>query len=110
MIKAMLIFAFAITLSACANTETHQFHANTLTTFKPGVTTVADVEAAFGEPVNIVKSPDGTTQLQYMAKAESDKSANDQIPGELLKRNSTKLTATMLSFDQSGHFVRSWSN
>jgi ABC-type thiamine transport system substrate-binding protein len=109
MIKTFFVSALAFALAACATTNTHTVDTSTLASFKPGVTTIADVEAAFGEPINAIKMPDGTTQLQYTSKTAAE--AQAPVPGSLMPRGaSSKMVSTMLSFDPSGHFVRAWSN
>jgi len=110
MIKMICVSALAFALAACATTDTHKVDATTLASFKPGVTTIADAEAALGEPINTTKMADGSTQIQYMTKSESASSVEAPVAGSLMPRNTVKMVSTMLAFDQSGHFVRAWSN
>jgi hypothetical protein len=111
MIKTMAVLTLSMALAACATTDTHKVDATTLANFKPGVTTLADAEAALGDPVNTTKMPDGTTQIQYISTNHSAASVQAPVPGSLMPRGSSaKQVSTMLSFDQSGHFVRTWSN
>jgi hypothetical protein len=111
MIKTICVAALAVALAACATTDTHKVDSTTLASFKPGVTTITDVESVFGEPINTTKMPDGSTQIQYMTKTQSAASVQAAAPGSLMPRNTGgKMVSTMLSFDQGGHFVRYWSN
>lgn len=98
----------AVLLAGCA-TSGHKFDASAITSFQPGVTTMTQAEAALGQPFQSTKMPDGTQQLQYVSKVQS---VEDNMPttGSEIPKHNTTTVSTMLSFDQSGHFVRSWSN
>jgi hypothetical protein len=74
------------------------------------VTTVADAEAALGQPFQATRMLDGTQQLQYVSKVNS--LAADSMPttGSSIPKHQQTTVSTMLSFDQGGHFIRAWSN
>jgi hypothetical protein len=98
-----------LVLAGCATTG-GQSSASAIDSFKPGVTTVADAEAALGQPFQATRLPDGTQQLQYVTKVNS--LAQDSMPttGSSIPKHQQTTVSTMLSFDQNGHFIRAWSN
>lgn len=98
----------AVLLAGCATTS-NKVDPATIASFQPGVTTIAQAEAALGQPFQSTRMPDGTQQLQYVSKTQT---ATDDMPttGSRIPKQTTSTVSTMLSFDQSGHFVRSWSN
>lgn len=98
---------FAVVLAGCASTGA-KVDSSTIGGFKPGVTTVADAEAALGQPFQATRLPDGTQQLQYVTKVDSVSDA--PTTGSSIPKHTTSNVSTMLSFDTSGHFVRSWSS
>jgi PBP1b-binding outer membrane lipoprotein LpoB len=101
----------AMFLAGCATTTAAgRFDPATVATFQPGVTTIAQVETALGPPYQSMKMPDGTQQLQYISKVQ-DLSADDTpTTGSAIHKRTTAMVSTMLTFDQSGHFLSSSSN
>ncbi|WP_233842442.1 hypothetical protein [Dyella sp. 2HG41-7] len=79
-----------------------------ISSFQPGVTTVAQAESALGQPFQITQTPDGGQQLQYVTK--HNEVSGEATTGSHVPKHVEKTVSTMLSFDQNGHFVRSWSN
>jgi hypothetical protein len=98
-----------VVLAGCATTG-GKSASDAIASFQPGVTTVADAEAALGQPFQANRMPDGTQQLQYVTKVSA--LASDSMPttGSSLPKRQDTTVSTMLSFDQNGHFVRAWSN
>ncbi|RUL65989.1 hypothetical protein EKH79_04630 [Dyella dinghuensis] len=74
------------------------------------MTTVADAEAALGQPFQATKLPDGTQQLQYVTKVNSLAQDSTPTTGSSIPKHQQTTVSTMLSFDQNGHFIRAWSN
>lgn len=100
---AMLVLAGCATTGGSSSTSA-------IESFKPGVTTVAEAEAALGQPFQATKLPDGTQQLQYVTKVNSLAQDSTPTTGSSIPKHQQTTVSTMLSFDQNGHFVRAWSN
>ncbi|MFC4762699.1 hypothetical protein [Dyella koreensis] len=81
----------------------------TVDSFKPGETTVAQVEAVLGQPFQSNRLPDGSEQLQYISKVRDLAADDTPTTGSAIPKKVDKVVSTMLSFDKNGHFVRSWS-
>jgi hypothetical protein len=104
---ALIMFA----LAGCATTGGGSSSpSSAIASFKPGVTTVADAEAALGQPFQSTQMPDGTQQLQYVSKVDVLAADSTPTTGSSIRKREQTTTSTMLSFDQSGHFLRAWSN
>lgn len=100
---AMLVLAGCATTGGSSSTSA-------IESFKPGVTTVAEAEAALGQPFQATKLPNGTQQLQYVTKVNSLAQDSTPTTGSSIPKHQQTTVSTMLSFDQNGHFVRAWSN
>jgi hypothetical protein len=98
-----------LVLAGCATTGGSS-SPSAINSFKPGVTTVADAEAALGQPFQATKLPDGTQQLQYVTKVNSLAQDSTPTTGSSIPKHQQTSVSTMLSFDQNGHFIRAWSN
>jgi hypothetical protein len=98
-----------LVLAGCATTGGGS-SSSAIDSFKPGVTTVADAEAALGQPFQATKLPDGTQQLQYVTKVNSLAQDSTPTTGSSIPKHQQTTVSTMLSFDQNGHFIRAWSN
>lgn len=98
-----------LVLAGCATTGGSS-SSSAINSFKPGVTTVADAEAALGQPFQATRLPDGTQQLQYVTKVNSLAQDSTPTTGSSIPKHQQTTVSTMLSFDQNGHFIRAWSN
>jgi hypothetical protein len=106
---ALAMVVMIALLAACATTG-GSFSTSAISSFKPGVTTVADAEVALGQPFQAMRMPDGTQQLQYVNKVNILAADSTPTTGSSIPKHEQTTVSTMLSFDQSGHFVRAWSN
>jgi hypothetical protein len=107
--RGLMAACVAVFLAGCATTASKSASA-TIASFQPGVTTIAQAEAALGQPYQASHMPDGTQQLQYVSKVE-DMAADDMpTTGSQMRKRNTTTVSTMLSFDASGRYVRSWSS
>lgn len=97
-------------LAGCATTSGNKIDPTTISTFQPGVTTIAQVEAALGQPFQSTRMPDGTQQLQYVSKVQSVSGDGVPTTGSVIPKHNSSTVSTMLTFDQGGHFLRSSSN
>lgn len=97
-------------LTGCATTSEHKFDATTVASFQPGVTTIAQAEAALGPPFQSTRMPDGGQQLQYVSKYQEVAGDGTPTTGSQIPKHVEKTVSTLLSFDQSGHFVSASSN
>lgn len=97
-------------LAGCATPVRHAFDPATVATFHPGVTTIAQAEAALGPPFQATRMPDGTEQLQYVSKHQQLAGDGMPVTGSQVPKRVETVVSTTLSFDASGLFVRSWSN
>jgi hypothetical protein len=82
---------------------------DSLSALKPGVTTIADVEAKFGQPFQESKQPDGTDQLQYLSKIKVPDTRMPTV-GSNIPRQIEKNVSAMLAFDQNGRFIHAWTS
>lgn len=100
----------AIVLSACATTSGKKVDQDYVASLKPGVTTIADVEAVLGKPITVNRNPDGTTTLTYgYASTKTSAAAYIPVVGTLLGKTDITNEGTFLEFSKSGRFVKSWS-
>ncbi|MBE1162773.1 hypothetical protein [Dyella acidiphila] len=102
----------ALVLAACATTKSKVVDAQSLSALKPGVTTVAEVEAAFGAPFHETKEPDGTDKLQYVSTVRviDDSGNSGPVVGSKIPRKIEKTVSALLVFDQSGRFMHAWTS
>jgi outer membrane protein assembly factor BamE (lipoprotein component of BamABCDE complex) len=98
----------ALLLAGCATTETKVDPA-TVASFQPGVTTIAQVEAALGQPFQATRLPDGRQQLQYVSKRQ-EVSGDGMPTGSQIPKHVEKTVSTVLSFDKDGRFVSASSD
>jgi hypothetical protein len=102
-----------VLISGCATTSSKTVvDTKTLSTLKPGVTTIANVESAYGQPFQDTKEPDGTEKLQYVSKirVKDDSTANGPLVGTHIPRQIEKNVSAILVFDQKGLFVHAWTS
>jgi hypothetical protein len=101
----------AVVLAGCATTGAKVVDSQTLSTLKPGVTTIADVKTEFGQPFQETKEPDGTDQLQYISKirVKDDSGNSGPTVGSNIPRQIEKNVSALLVFDQSGHFLHAFT-
>lgn len=74
-----------------------------LSALKPGVTTLAQVEAKLGPPNTVTHNSDGTTTIQYTA-IHATPSASSFIPiiGPLVGHANSTVSGTTLNFTAQG--------
>jgi hypothetical protein len=82
----------------------------TLASFKPGVTTIDQVEAVLGKPVGAVRTPSGNQVIAY-TKIRNEDVNGDRTPetGTALPKRHKIRYATMLAFDPQGRWLKSWT-
>jgi outer membrane protein assembly factor BamE (lipoprotein component of BamABCDE complex) len=107
--KSMAAALAAIVLAGCVTTAGKVVDTQAMSTFKPGVTTITEVKAEFGEPFLETREPDGTDQLQYMSKVRMRDQSTDHTTGSNIPRQIEKNISSMLVFDQKGRFVHAWT-
>lgn len=107
--KNMAAAIAALVMAGCAAAPGKVVDKDSMSSLKPGVTTIADVEAQFGKPFNETREPDGTDQLQYMSKVKVPDTHMPTV-GSNIPRKIEKNVSAMLVFDQSGHFVHAWTS
>lgn len=107
--RGLVAACVAVLLAGCVTT-TSKVDPATIASFQPGVTTVAQVEAKLGQPYQTTRMPDGTQQWQYVSKVQDLAADNLPTTGSEISKRTTTTVSTMLAFDQSGQFLRSWSN
>ena len=107
--KVVAAAVAALLLAGCASSA-HKVDPAAIASFQPGVTTIAQAEAALGPPFQSTRMPDGSQQLQYVSK--SQELAGDGLPttGSQIPKHVEKNVSTVLSFDAGGHFVSASSN
>lgn len=99
----------ALLLAGCATTE-HKADPTAVASFQPGVTTIAQAEAALGQPFQATRMPDGSQQLQYVSKYQEVSGDGMPTTGSQIPKHVEKTVSTVLSFDQNGHFVSASSS
>jgi outer membrane protein assembly factor BamE (lipoprotein component of BamABCDE complex) len=99
----------AVVFAGCATTSHKVVDSDALSTLKPGVTTIAEVEASFGQPFQETKEPDGTDQLQYVSKVRMRDESTDHTTGSNIPKQIEKNISALLVFDQQGHFLHAWT-
>jgi len=109
--KGFVAAVAAVVLAGCATAGGKIVDAHALSSLKPGVTTIADVKAEFGEPFQESKEPDGTDQLQYISKVKMRDDSGKLGPtvGSNIPKQIEKNVSAMLVFDQNGHFVHAFT-
>lgn len=82
---------------------------NVVASFKPGVTTLAQVEAVLGNPVKSQQISSGTNVILYTNVRIED--AGDHTPetGSALPKRHKFQCATLLTFDTQNRFQTSWT-
>jgi outer membrane protein assembly factor BamE (lipoprotein component of BamABCDE complex) len=100
----------AIVLAGCATTgRSKVVDQEVLSTLKPGVTTITQVETDLGQPFQDTKEPDGTEQLQYISKVRK-MDPNARTVGSNIPRQIEENVSALLVFDQSGRFLHAWTS
>lgn len=74
-------------------------------TFKPGVTTLAQVEAALGNPVKSVRVANGDSLILYAKRRVEDVDGATPETGSALPPRHRVQYSTVLSFDPQGHYM-----
>lgn len=107
--KVVAAMAAAMVLAGCAASQP-KVDSTTVASFQPGVTTIAQVESALGQPFQSTRMPDGSQQLQYVSKYQEVAGDGTPTTGSQIPKHVEKTVSTVLSFDPSGHFVSASSN
>ena len=105
--KKAIAYAICLVLQGCVTIGT-KTDPNIVSTFKPGVTTIAEAEAKLGPPNQTTRNADGSTLIQYIyitshANAASYVPVVGLFAGKGISDNVTR----NLTFDKSGRFVSS---
>jgi outer membrane protein assembly factor BamE (lipoprotein component of BamABCDE complex) len=102
-----LLTISALGLAGCASSGV-KADPNVVSSFQPGVTTLADAEARLGAPSQSTHNSDGTTTLDYIF-GSSKMSASTFIPvaGAFVGHSDTQTQITELQFDKNNLFVKS---
>lgn len=79
-----------------------------VSTFKPGITTLANVEHQLGQPNNTTTLPDGSTIIVY-AYTHAQASGSSYVPliGPLVGHSDSTTATATLTFDSAGKFKTS---
>jgi PBP1b-binding outer membrane lipoprotein LpoB len=107
--KMVAAMVAALVLAGCATSQ-QKVDPATVASFQPGVTTIAQVESALGQPFQSTRMPDGGQQLQYINKYQEVAGDGTPTTGSHVPKRVEKTVSTVLSFDASGHFVSASSN
>ena len=107
--KVVAAMVAVMVLAGCA-TSAQKVDPATIASFQPGVTTIAQVESALGQPFQATRMPDGSQQLQYVSKYQEVSGDGVPTTGSQIPKHVEKTVSTVLSFDQNGHFVSSSSS
>ena len=107
--KVVAAMVAAMVLAGCATSQ-QKVDPATIASFQPGVTTIAQVESTLGQPFQATRMPDGSQQLQYVSKYQEVAGDGTPTTGSQIPKHVEKTVSTVLSFDQSGHFVSSSSS
>jgi len=108
--KKLVVVLLASALSACA-TQGAKVDPDKLGQLKPGISTISDAKALFGEPESSSRHQDGTTTLTYgfSSTTTDGKSLIPIVGGFIGKPTKSSIDYTMLTFDKSDHFLK-WSD
>lgn len=108
--KILIASAIIATLAGCMSVGT-KVDPNVVSTFKPGVTTLAQAEKALGKPNLITHESDGKTQIQYTF-THVHASGTSYIPlvGGLVGHSDADTVNAFLEFDQNGNYTKSWTS
>lgn len=98
----------AVVLAGCASTGNKHVDLSAVSSFKAGVTTIPQAEAALGPPFQESRQPDGTDQLQYVSTVKVPDN-NMPTTGSRIPAKIEETVSMMLAFDQSGRFIHAWS-
>ena len=101
--------AGVLLLAACGDiTRGHEIDHDRLAGFRPGVTTLAEVEQGLGPPLDVTHEADGSTYLKYLyATARSSKYAQIPVVSEFSRRGHTVVNGdtVYLHFDPQGRLL-----
>lgn len=92
-------------LQGCVSvgTKTDQ---NVVNTFKPGVTTLAEVKAKLGDPNQTTQNADGSTLIQYIyATGHANGASYIPVVGLFAGKSIVDNVTRNLTFDKAGRFV-----
>lgn len=105
--KSFLMVAVIMGMAGCATTVGKPYDATKMSSFVVGQTTVDQVVAALGDPMERQTESDGAIRLHY-EYSTGQASAGTYIPVvNLFSHGATiKGVSTFIYFDRSGHYVR----
>ncbi len=100
--RILIIVAAVLLLAGCMNVGT-DIKPSQLSALKPGVSTLAQVEAQLGKPNTVTHNADGTTTIQY-SYIHATPSASSFIPfvGPLVGHANSTVRGTTLKFTAKG--------
>jgi ABC-type transport system substrate-binding protein len=100
----------ALSNQAQARTIRYAVNPATIATFKTGVTTIDQVEVLLGKPAGMVRTPAGHQVIAYtMIRSEDLNSDRTPVLGTALPPRHKVRYTTLLSFDQKGYWITSWT-
>jgi len=107
--SSAVICIVAALVTACGNiTRGQPIDHDRLATFRPGVTTMAEVEQNLGPPLEVTREPSGDTYLKYLyATAHSSKYAQIPVVSALSRHGHTVYDGdtVYLHFDARGRLL-----
>ena len=81
----------------------------TVASFQPGVTTLAQVEAALGAPAKSTRMSNGNVVILYARVRIEDTGDLTPETGSALPKRHKVQHSTLLAFDQQGRLLTSWT-
>jgi len=107
-----VLLVILLALTGCATQQIgHDFDATKITQFKPNQTTMDEVIATLGQPMERETESDGSVRLHYQwVKGKGD--VSDYIPVVSLFKTGTSTDGkdAFLYFDRAGRYVRAETN
>ena len=106
--KKFAILASAL-LAGCASSGT-KVDPRVVSTFQPGITTIAEVEAQLGKPNASTRLPDGSIQIVYAYTHSQGSGSWIPFVGVFRGHADANTVTESLTFDQTGLFVQAASS
>ncbi|MDG2539105.1 hypothetical protein P5Y53_15615 [Dyella jiangningensis] len=106
--KKFAILASAL-LAGCASSGT-KVDPRVVSTFQPGITTIAQVEAELGKPNASTRLPDGSIQIVYAYTHKKGSGSWIPFVGAFRGHADANTVTESLTFDQTGLFVQATSS
>jgi len=107
--RMMALCVAATLLAACGGiTRGQPIDHDRLASFRPGFTTIAEVERTLGPPLEVTKEPGGDSYLKYLyATARSSKYAQIPVVSEFARHGHSVINGdtVYLHFDAQGRLL-----